>query len=81
MRRPALTAQSPECAELGRKFREMRERRGISLRDLAQRMNVALYIIRRHEAGAVMMRVDKLLEAARIFRVRPSQLINVKEAK
>lgn len=75
----ALKAQNEWCASLGQRFRDAREARGISLRDLADGMKVAVYLIRRHEAGALMLRLDKLHDAAACLGVEIEELVK-KEA-
>jgi transcriptional regulator with XRE-family HTH domain len=66
---PVLKPQSDLCRALGRRFRSVREERGIGLRVLAEQMGVALYLIRRHEAGALMLRLDKIHAAATAMAV------------
>lgn len=72
-----LRAASPLTYRLGQRFRRIREEKGISLRVLAAGIRVALFLIRRHEAGSIMLRTDKLIEAANFMGVPASTLIDV----
>jgi hypothetical protein len=49
------------------------------LHTLARSMGRCVNLIREHEAGYRPMRVDDLFRAARALRVRPSELIYIKE--
>jgi ribosome-binding protein aMBF1 (putative translation factor) len=73
-----LRPKSEMCRDLGRRFREARESRGVSLRQLSDAIGVNLYLIRQHEAGAHMLRTDKLVEAALYLKYRPGELVYVK---
>jgi hypothetical protein len=70
-----LKAQDAFTAGLGQTFRSSRERAGVTLNELASGIGIALYLIRRHEAGALMLRTDKLIAAARYMRVAPASLL------
>lgn len=58
-------ALSPETAALGERFRKARERRDFGLKALSDAIGLSINTIRWHEAGARMMRLDQVEEAAR----------------
>lgn len=76
---PYFKPQSRETRALGRRFRAAREASQVTLRSLADRMGRSFYIIRRHEAGHTMMRIDDLIKAAKILGVEPCDLLRTKE--
>lgn len=65
---------------LGKKFRVLREAKKISLRDMAKKMGRSLNVVRFHEAGALLLRLDALITAAAVLNVDASRLITVTDA-
>jgi transcriptional regulator with XRE-family HTH domain len=73
------TATSPENAALGARFKEVRRRQKVWLRPLAEQLGCSLNTIRWHEAGDRMLRLDQVVQAARIMGVQPSELLPPQE--
>jgi transcriptional regulator with XRE-family HTH domain len=70
-----LTPKSEDAERLGKLFREVRERRRVSLLATAAGIDRTINVVRWHEAGARMLRIDELLKAARLFGVPVVTLI------
>jgi transcriptional regulator with XRE-family HTH domain len=62
-------------ASIGARFRKVRKGRKVSLRTLADRLQVSINTVRWHEAGARMMRVDDVAKAAEIIGVSLSHIL------
>lgn len=73
----ALQPQDELSRRLGAQFRRIRESRGMGLRPLAAKIDRCYFLLRRHEAGAVMLRSDDLFRAAQALEVRPSELLYI----
>lgn len=70
-----LHPQSPFHARVGERFRAERELARWPLRELAPALGCSVNTIRAHEAGAVMLRLDLVVLAARIFDVPVGHLV------
>ena len=68
-------ATSPENAALGSRFREVRRRQKVYLRPLADALGCSLNTVRWHEAGARMLRLDQVVQAAGIMGVDAAELL------
>lgn len=66
---------SPENAALGARFREVRRAHKVYLRPLAEAMGCSLNKIRWHEAGHRMLRLDEVVQAAKVIGVAPAELL------
>jgi transcriptional regulator with XRE-family HTH domain len=66
-------------ARLGERFRTVRRSRGIWLRDMAAKLRCSVNTVRWHESGARMLRVDTIVEAAKLLDVNPSVLLGETE--
>ncbi len=64
-------------AALGEKFRTVRRRQRVWLKDLAKSLNCSVNTIRWHEAGARMMRADMMVRAAEVIGVMPEELMTL----
>ena len=71
-------ASSPENAALGARFREVRTRQKVYLKPLAKALGCSINTIRWMEAGDRMMRLDMLVQAAKVMGVDPSELVTAK---
>jgi transcriptional regulator with XRE-family HTH domain len=68
-------ARSPENAALGNRFREVRRRQKVGLLALSKALGCSLNTVRWHEAGARMLRLDHVVQAAGIMGVQPAELL------
>jgi transcriptional regulator with XRE-family HTH domain len=59
---------------LGHQFRKVRQEKGIGLHKFARLMARGINVIRWHETGARMMRLDDIVRAAALLKVEPGEL-------
>ena len=72
-------ATSPENAALGSRFRDVRRRQKVYLRPLAEALGCSLNTVRWHEAGARMLRLDQVVQAASIMGVDAAELLPTRQ--
>jgi transcriptional regulator with XRE-family HTH domain len=70
-----LPPKNDHCQALGRLFRDYRERRKLTLRQLANGVGLCEFTLRRHEAGNMMLRTDDLEHAAGIMGIDAAHLL------
>ncbi len=77
-RRPRHKTRPTPRAEMlaaGARFRHVREREKVTLRKLSFYLRCNMNLIRWHEAGSTMMRLDRMMDAAKVFGVDVKELI------
>jgi uncharacterized protein (UPF0335 family) len=69
-------ATSSDSERLGSYFRHYREAAGLTLHELADKMELSVNTIRLHEGGERLLRVPELWRAAKIFGVTYDKLLD-----
>jgi transcriptional regulator with XRE-family HTH domain len=70
-----MTAQSEMVHQVGRRIAEIRQRAGLSQRELAERLGWTRDIIAHYELGRRALGLDRLAAIADVLHVSPATLI------
>lgn len=63
----------------GDKLRQLREKRGLTQRDLANVLNVSFQQIAKYESGKNRLTVGRISQLCKVFKVRPNCFFQKKE--
>ena len=70
-----------KAIRLGAIFRAQRRQAGLTLNQMAERMELSINTIRHHEAGTRLLRVTQMWRAAEILGCTPAKLLNTRPTK